>query len=49
MILSGCHVLFMDPKKAYLRKGSIYKVSLEMMKRCVNHLLEYTPNIDTIC
>ena len=37
MILSGCHVLFMDPRKKYLGRGrSCYKVSLEAMKRYFN-------------
>ena len=38
MILSGCYVLFMDPRKAYLgRDRSCDKVSLSDMKRYVNY------------
>ena len=43
MILSGCSVLFMDPRKAYLGRGrSCYKVSLETMKRYANSISKYT-------
>ena len=42
MILSGGHVLFMDPRKAYLGRGrSCYKVSLETMKRYTNCISKY--------
>ena len=44
MILSGCYVLFMDPRKAYLGRGrSCYKVSLETMKKYVNWIFEHKP------
>ena len=44
MILSGCYVLFMDPRKAYLGRGrSCYKASLETIKKYVNCILEYAP------
>ena len=40
MVLSGCYVLFMDPRRAYLGRGrSCYKVPLETMKRYVNCVL----------
>ena len=42
MILSGKHVLFMDPRKAYLGRGqSCKKVSLEKMKRYGHYNLEF--------
>ena len=42
MILSGRHVLLMDPSKAYLGKGrSCYKRPLEQMKKYVDHISEY--------
>ena len=49
MILSGCHVLFMDPRKAYLgRDRSCFKVSLEAMKRYANYILKCTKHITCI-
>ena len=42
MILSGSHVLFMDPRKAYLGRGrSCYKVSLKTMKRYVYCIIKH--------
>jgi len=50
MILSGCHVLFMDPRKEYLGRGrSCYgPISLKHMKKYVNCTVQYIYNFDSI-
>ena len=50
MILSGCHVLFIDPRKEYLGRGrSCYgPISLKDMKRYVNCIVQYIDNFDNI-
>jgi len=50
MILSGCHVLFIDPRKEYLGRGrSCYgPISLKDMKRYADYTAQCIYNFDNI-